>query len=190
MEADWEVEIGGDAPVIDVDWPGFVDLRAFPEKVGELVEAACFPALASLLQSLNSSGSPVWTSKCDVWRTETDTPACYVDLLPRDENIFNSWNRVETLCRDWISRLISPEQAHGVQSGVHPVVLVSGDSESEAAITLVIRRAITRRARGFGITAYMSAGAQNPSQQALEAAMFAFSNAVLGQVSPQGVDRR
>ena len=28
MEADWEVEIGGGAPVIDALWPGFVDLRA------------------------------------------------------------------------------------------------------------------------------------------------------------------
>ena len=26
MEADWELEIGGDAPVIEADWPGFVDL--------------------------------------------------------------------------------------------------------------------------------------------------------------------
>jgi hypothetical protein len=27
LEADWEFEVGGDAPVIDALWPGFVDLR-------------------------------------------------------------------------------------------------------------------------------------------------------------------
>ena len=27
MEADWEVEVGGGAPVIEAFWPGFVDLR-------------------------------------------------------------------------------------------------------------------------------------------------------------------
>jgi hypothetical protein len=30
MEADWEFEVGGDAPVIDALWPGFVDLRLSP----------------------------------------------------------------------------------------------------------------------------------------------------------------
>ena len=30
MEADWEVEIGGGAPVIDACWDGYVDLRFNP----------------------------------------------------------------------------------------------------------------------------------------------------------------
>ena len=40
MEADWEVEVGGGAPVIEADWPGFVDLRGEPERVNEMEEVA------------------------------------------------------------------------------------------------------------------------------------------------------
>ncbi len=47
MEADWEVEIGGEdgdsAPIIDALWPGFIDLRRFPDRVAEITEAAGFP---------------------------------------------------------------------------------------------------------------------------------------------------
>ena len=27
MEADWEFEVGGEAPVIEASWEGFIDLR-------------------------------------------------------------------------------------------------------------------------------------------------------------------
>jgi hypothetical protein len=97
MEADWEVEIGGDAPVIQVRWSGFIDLRLSPERAPQLPEAAQLPALADSLIRLNASSSPVWTSKCDVWHPDTFDPdeldappgelncfiACYIDLLPR-----------------------------------------------------------------------------------------------------------
>jgi hypothetical protein len=39
MEADWEFEVGGDAPVIEAPWPGFVDLRLHPERAWQLSEA-------------------------------------------------------------------------------------------------------------------------------------------------------
>jgi hypothetical protein len=97
MEADWEVEIGGQAPVIEAHWTGFIDLRPAPERAQQLPEAAQLPALADTLVRLNTPSSPVWTSKCDVWHPdifdpdELDAPpgerscaiACYVDLLPR-----------------------------------------------------------------------------------------------------------
>ena len=38
MEADWEIEIGGDAPVIEAHWFGFVDLRIEPSRANELPE--------------------------------------------------------------------------------------------------------------------------------------------------------
>ena len=38
MEADWEMEIGGSAPVIDAFWAGFEDLRRSPEMAGALPE--------------------------------------------------------------------------------------------------------------------------------------------------------
>jgi hypothetical protein len=97
MEADWEVEIGGDAPVIDARWAGFIDLRLEPEQAAMLPEASQLPALAPALVRVNASGSPMWTSKSDVWEENIFDPdemdalqanpafalACYIDLLPR-----------------------------------------------------------------------------------------------------------
>src|SRR5208337_4431139 len=98
MEADWEFEVGGNAPVIETHWPGFVDLRQNPERARQLPEAAQLPGLAEVLAKLNAVDSPVWTSKCDVWPhlepdefdpDELDAPpgcsyamGCYIDLLP------------------------------------------------------------------------------------------------------------
>jgi len=48
MEAAWEVELGGEAPVIEAIWPGFVDLRLHPEQAWQLPEAAQLHALALL----------------------------------------------------------------------------------------------------------------------------------------------
>jgi len=101
MEADWEVEIGGDSPVIDACWDGFVDLRSNPNGARELPEAINLPALAEALIHLNGQQSPVWTAKCDAWpipnasdldpdelsATSAEAAhgwACYIDLLPRN----------------------------------------------------------------------------------------------------------
>ena len=111
MEADWEVEIGGGAPIIDACWDGFVDLRfdprtrlgAFLKQAQDLPESANLPTLAEALVRLNSPRSPVWTSKCDVWPVldaadidadELDAPqedaivawACYIDLVPHNKS--------------------------------------------------------------------------------------------------------
>jgi hypothetical protein len=67
MEADWEFEVGGDAPVIDARWAGFVDLQSAPGAAWELDEVRELPALAAALERLNLPGSPVWTSKCDFY---------------------------------------------------------------------------------------------------------------------------
>ncbi len=99
MEADWEIEIGAGAPVIDAWWPGRIDLRQQPWRIAEIVETAAFPALAECLLNLNADGSRVRTSKCDVWQLgagempdagELDARpdeavagvACYIDLVP------------------------------------------------------------------------------------------------------------
>jgi hypothetical protein len=95
MEADWEVEIGADAPVIDVDWPGRLDIQRDPYAAFALPETKEFSELAEVLIRLNAAGSGLATSKCDVWDVdvfdgdELDAPpdadcavACYVDLVP------------------------------------------------------------------------------------------------------------
>ncbi len=108
MEADWEVEIGGQAPIIDACWEGLVDLRRFPERAAELPEARQLAGLADALVQLNSTSSPVCTSKCDVWRPpdvdvdELDAQpeqgncaiACYIDLLPRNHRQWPSPEKV------------------------------------------------------------------------------------------------
>jgi hypothetical protein len=100
MEADWEIQLGGGAPVIEANWSGFVDLRPHPERAALLPEAVAFPALAEALFMLNAGTSPVWTSKSDVWPVldvsdldgdELNAPpesvahgfVCYIDLLPQ-----------------------------------------------------------------------------------------------------------
>ena len=153
MEADWEVEIGGEAPVIDAHWPGFVDLRLTPVRAAQVPEAAQLPALADALVRLNALSSPVWTSKCAVWPVtefdpdELDAPseaatnavACYVDLLPVSDQQWNSPESAAIYCKSLCGRL-------------RPITLRCCRAD------LVIRRAhITPVLEGLGITAYLTA---------------------------------
>jgi len=153
MEADWEVEIGGGAPVIEAYWPGYVDLRQDPLRIQEVSEALRFPSLGRFLAQVNGEGSPLWTSKCDVWEPEAaqqdglDAPvehapevpalACYIDLLPRQGVLFAQWEDAERFCRAWVKRL------EAVELPLHRV-------------ELIVRQAVAGEAEGFGITAYVS----------------------------------
>ena len=165
MDVDWEVEIGGGAPVIEADWPGMADLRRYPELISEVDEASAFPPLANLLIQLNSNESPVWTSKCDLWELEPGGLAVYVDLIPHDENVFSEWRRVEGVCRALVRRMAAHDEL-----------------ESNAAITLVVRQATTEKADGFGVTAYFSSETVSApdAATAVSDAMVAFSNAIRG----------
>lgn len=187
MEADWEVEIGGGAPVIEADWPGFIDLRKHPERVGEIAESV-FSPLADLLLALNSARSPLWTSKCDVWEPAPGALACYVDLLPRDGSVFAEWQQAESFCRQYIARLdctgqpgcrmVSPE-------GSSPPA--DHQAAADTAITLVVRQAIAAHTEGFGVTAYFSANATGgaDTQTVMAALLAAFADAIPGTMFPQ-----
>jgi hypothetical protein len=176
MEADWEVEIGGGAPVIEAEWPGFVDLRAHPERIAEIAEAVAFPPLAALLLALNAPQSPVWTSKCDVWVPEPESEsgpesehepaaqASYIDLLLREGKVFSRWQEAEAFCREYVSRLAK---------------IALPAPGAECSLDLVIRQAVAGQADGFGITAYLSAKAT-----ALAAAMAAFADALPSTLPP------
>jgi hypothetical protein len=52
MEADWEVEIGGGAAVIEAEWPGWIDLRKQPERASEIAEAAGFAATGKAAEGI------------------------------------------------------------------------------------------------------------------------------------------
>jgi hypothetical protein len=184
METDWEVEIGGGAPVIEALWPGFIDLRRSPKRIGEIAEAATFTALADLLLALNGSTSPLWTAKCDLWEpgpSELATPeladqeaeaqpaalACYVDLLPLEGRVFAQWTHAEAFCREWVARL-------------EPLSLPT------CRIDLIVRQAIAGEDDGFGVTAYLSGTGKDRSAaaEALKAALVVFADAIPPSAAP------
>ena len=178
MEADWEVEVGGGAPEIETDWAGspgssgYVDLRGHPERIGEIAETAVFPPLAALLLALNAPGSPVWTSKCDVWNPEADEMACYIDVLPREGMVFGAWQQAEAFSREYVARLEA---------------IALPECGSGCRVDLVIRQAVAGEAEGFGITAYLSAKATKSigTAAALAAAMAVLSDALPPAVPPR-----
>lgn len=178
MEADWEFEVGGDAPVIESCWEGFVDLRRDPERAGQLPEAAELPVLAEALARLNSANSEVWTSKCDVWPIvdfsefdpdELDAPpgfatravACYIDLLPRNNRQWETTDLAAAACKLACSRL-------------------NGCKLRCSRLDLIIRRAFIAADRmDLGITAYLTAcgASEGEAVQTLQAALVAFGGA-------------
>jgi len=190
LEADWEVEVGGSAPVIEAPGPGFIDLRSEPLRIIEIAEATDFPPLADLLLALNAAGSPLWTSKCDVWEPEPGALGCYVDLLPLRGSVFPEWGRAEAFCRGLVERIIPRAPAAEKQPGRHPILIAEDRCKSSASIMLVVRRAIARQCDGFGVTAYFSADAHcSPdAASAVAPAMVAFSNALASWGLPGGTD--
>jgi hypothetical protein len=147
-----EFEIGGDAPVIEARWTGFVDLRSEPERASELTEARQFPALADLLKRLNAKDSPLFTSKTDVFVPEnidvdeldatsesaTHVWACYIDLLMCRDQQWNSMVGAERYCKDMCARM-------------RKVLL------KRCRVDLVIRRAhVELGSNDLGITAYFT----------------------------------
>jgi hypothetical protein len=182
MEADWEFEIGVDAPLIDAQWPGFVDLRSAPELALQLPEAAQLPALAAALAALNAPASPVWTSKCDVWPAtapgdfdpvELDAPpgnaahaiACYIDLLPASSEQWSEPAAVEADCH----RLC---------------ILLRRIPLRSCRADLIIRQALVPPGQtGLGITAYLTACGSAPAQagETLQVALAAFAGTLAAQ---------
>ncbi len=177
MEADWEVEIGGDAPLIDAAWSGFVDLRTSPLRIDEFSEVAQLPALRDALLRLNASESPVWTAKCDVWQPDEFDPyemdasaedakhpiACYVDLLPRNDEQGRSADTAVLRCGVWKTKL-------------NAIAL------SNCRADFVVRRAcITPDLQGTGITVYLTACGQDGSsaQRTLSTALGAVADAIV-----------
>lgn len=180
MEADWEIEIGEGAPVIDACWPGRVDLRTYPDRARELPEARDLGTLAPALVRLNGPDSKVSTAKCDVSRVaefdrfELNAPveaaaqalACYIDLLPLD-----TWVVPETAiawCESLCTRLRSV-----------PMRCCRAD--------LIMRRALLAPDRwDLGATAYLTAcgGTEQSAAAQLESALAVFADSVLAEPAP------
>jgi len=75
MQADYSVEVGGDAAALEIPWRSadgavrYFDLHARPELLLEIEEARRFRELGEFLAVVNAPGSPLATAKCDVWAT-------------------------------------------------------------------------------------------------------------------------
>jgi hypothetical protein len=182
MDADWEIEIDGEAPIIDAYWQGFVDLRSEPQRVRELSEVRQLPALRDALVRLNGSDSPVWTAKCDLWsvddfdRFELDAPdgddlcaqACYIDLLARsNEHWASDPEMAVAFCKNLCAR-------------VRSVAIRC------CRMDLIIRRAVNVSGESdLGITAYLTAcGATEAGAVVqLESALAVFSDSILPETS-------
>lgn len=190
MQADWEVEIGGSAPVIDALWQGFIDLRRSPERAVELPESFLLTGLAQVLVELNAAASTVWTVKCDVWLVaplsvlaeeggegastfdpdELDASpesmcglACYIDLLPRNKDQWDTPGLAVEWCREMCA-------------------LLKNIPLRSCRADLIVRRALIAPDRipsrlELGITAYLTAcGATGPeAAQRLNDALAVFA---------------
>jgi hypothetical protein len=155
MEADWEFEVGGDAPIIDAHWPGFVDVRDCPARVHDIAETEMLPGLAPALLILNKTGSPVWTCKSDVFVPEQIAPdelaataeeaksaiACYVDMLMRSEHAWDLPSKAERDCRNLCARM-------------REIPLRC------CRVDLVVRRAFETNLNDLGATVYLTACGQ------------------------------
>ena len=177
MQADWEVEIGGEAPVIDGCWEGLVDLRVEPGWAALLPEAQQLPGLADTLSRLNSPTSPVWTTKSDVWCPVEFDPdeldarpgdadcaiSCYIDLLPRTKQQWLSVEQAVADCRTMCE-------------------LLRGVALRCCRADLIVRRAyLASRRQNQGITAYITACGPtvDKARATLESALRVFAQSVV-----------
>jgi hypothetical protein len=159
VEADWAVEMGGEASWIETEWAGFADLRREPEAVDRVAEVRAHPALRAALLELNGPGSPVFTSKCDVWTmAEAIDPlefdcgpeearagiASYVDVVAAEPELFPWFAGHEA----WVRRAAAALRGSKVRRG---------------RVDLVVRAAMAGGVEGFGVTVYAAGCGVDPS---------------------------
>jgi hypothetical protein len=165
VEADWAVEIGSSLDRIEADWAGWVDLPERPDMVTDISEAVDHAALRGALLALNSTASPVFTSKSDVWllapeeidplefeaaaETSVIGIASYVDVIARRAERFTSFERHVV----WVREAALQLRAMPIGNG---------------RVDIVVRAATWQGREGFGLTAY-AAGCGADTQDAEKA---------------------
>ncbi len=82
MEADWSVELGSDAPVIDQGWPGWIDICQDRSRIALLDEVRTFPPLEKALRWVLESNCGMVPTKCDFWTRDEPVDACEYDADP------------------------------------------------------------------------------------------------------------
>ena len=116
VQVDFSVELGADDPKLEFPWSSpdgqhrYFDLKADPQLISEIAEAAHNPALRSFLSAINSKASILQTAKCDTW-TSRELAAdeeifgasvkygCYIDLVPTSDAVRFSFEAQERLAQ-------------------------------------------------------------------------------------------
>ena len=122
MQADFSVDLGRDAPALEIPWSSddpqvrYYDLKSHPELVQQIPESQAYPELASFLGRINSPGFPLATAKCDVWLSSEVAPeeeifgdrkfVSYIDLVFVDQEDQCSLEKHEVFVRE-LCRLLS-----------------------------------------------------------------------------------
>jgi hypothetical protein len=116
MQADFSVELGGEAPALEIPWSSndpcvrYYDLKKHPELVQEIPEAAAHPELGAFLSRINAAEFPLATAKCDAWSSSEVAPeeeifgdrkfVSYVDLIFVDESERCSFAKHEAFAKE------------------------------------------------------------------------------------------
>jgi hypothetical protein len=132
MQADFSVELGADAPALEIPWDSndlyvrYYDLKKHPELVQKIPEAAAYPELGAFLSRINAAEFPLATAKCDAWPSNEIASdeeifgdrkvVSYVDLVFVDEMEQRSFEKHEAFAKE-LCRLLShaPEIAATVE---------------------------------------------------------------------------
>jgi hypothetical protein len=173
MEADWAVELTADDPVIIVPWAAasddarkckFVDLRLGGHLIDEIEEARGVPELRAALLLLNSTGSPLWTVKCDTWERDTPMDPYEMDAAPADTSL-SAGSYIDLLARDRALQASFDRHERWVRAVAETLRAVPARA---ARVELVLRRAQVNHAAGYGVSWFVE-GCGATAQRARQA---------------------
>ena len=167
VRVDFAVELGRDDPTLEIPWEDsqaacrYLDLKRYPELLGDLPEGLEYPELREFLGSVNSDACFMESAKCDVWSTTEMNPeedifeaawkfGSYVDLLFEDLSFRVSFDAHERLVQD-LTRLLKKAP------------------EIPASAEFLIRRCYSRQGNAtvsdmFYVTFYLFGYAENKEQ--------------------------
>lgn len=183
MQADFSVELGGDAPALEIPWRSsdphvrYYDLKKHPELVQKIPEAAVYPELGAFLSRINASEFPLATAKCDAWLSSEIFPeeeifgdrkfVSYVDLVFVDESERCSFAKHEAFAQE-LCRLLSqaPEIAATVELVIrhcyyHPRTASSRESGNVELEPKPHSEEPNSSVSGFYLTAYVTGFGDN-----------------------------
>jgi hypothetical protein len=180
MQADFSVELGRDAPALEIPWRSddphvrYIDLKTHPELVRQIPEAVAYPELATFFSRINAAGFPLATAKCDAWSSNEVAPeeeifgdrkfVSYIDLVFVDQEDRCSFEKHEAFARE-LCRLLShaPEIAATVELVIrhcyyHQQQFSTPQSAERANVPPERKRGTERpiSVTGFCITAYVT----------------------------------